>query len=410
MYLIRVFDYVYRAIRHWRRRKTDTSLNSAGTNRHFREMEGHNAVPKFDPFGEPSTLGPRWTRWLSGFELFADGKGLIIEQLLAAATAESVQRQHVVRQRRRALLLHSAGPDVQDIFLTLTDTGERREYDVAVTALNNYFVPKANAALARLVCHGINPAAGETIQQFATRLKKAALDCAYGDETDNNIRDAILWKCPSSYIKRRLLEEGDDLTLVRTLTLAAQCENIETQISSRQDRLTSTFRESSISEKVNHLKWENGKKWKNSVGDGRKHGKRRQMFREEKLEAMAIDVRVTDVGRKTTILGILIAQPLVRSVQSAIRETTLRKYVRRSESTVSTLVTLTLGTKMALLAAEVQTGTTTSMLSGSVSTQWTLMTYWRLRWAEASYTCWPTREPTAMSSMNERGKSSKQNT
>ena len=178
-----------------------------------------------------------------------------------------MQRQHVVRQRRRALLLHSAGPDVQDIFLTLTDTGERREYDVAVTALNNYFVPKANAALARQVFHGINPAAGETIQQFATRLKKAALDCAYGDETDNNIRDAILWKCPSSYIKRRLLEEGDELTLIRTLTLATQCENIETQISSRQDSLTSAFRESSISEKVNHLKW------KNSVGDGRKHQK-----------------------------------------------------------------------------------------------------------------------------------------
>ena len=205
-------------------------------------MEGHSAVPKFDPFGEPSTLGPRWTRWLSGFELFADGKGLIIEQLLAGATAESVQRQHVVRQRRRALLLHSAGPDVQDIFLTLTDTGERREYDVAVTALNNYFVPKANAALARQVFHGINP------------------------------------------------------------------------------------------------------------------------------EVKAIEVRVTDVGRKTTILGTLIAQPSVKSVQNATRETTLRKYVIRSESTVSTLVTLTMGTKMALLA-EVQTGTTTSMRLGSVSTQ-----------------------------------------
>ena len=62
---------------------------------------------------------------------------------------------------------------------------------MAVTALNNYFVPKVNNALARQVFHGINPAAGETIQQFATRLKKAALDCAYGAETDNNIRDAI---------------------------------------------------------------------------------------------------------------------------------------------------------------------------------------------------------------------------
>ena len=53
----------------------------------------------------------------------------------------------------------------------------------------------ANADLARQVFHDINPAAGETIQQFATRLKKAALYCAYGDETDNNIRDANEGTC-----------------------------------------------------------------------------------------------------------------------------------------------------------------------------------------------------------------------
>ena len=74
---------------------------------------------------------------LRGFELFADGKGLIIEHLLDTATVEAVQRQHTVRQLRRALLLHSAGADVQDIFLTLTETDDRREYDVEVTALNN---------------------------------------------------------------------------------------------------------------------------------------------------------------------------------------------------------------------------------------------------------------------------------
>ena len=329
------------------------------------EMEGHNNVPKFEAFGEPSTLGPRWTRWLSGFELFADGKGLIIEHLLDTATVEAVQRQHTIRQRRRALMLHSAGADVQDIFLTLTETGDRREYDVAVTALNNYFVPKVNNALARQVFHSINPAAGETIQQFATRLKKAALDCAYGAETDNNIRDAILWKCPSTYIKCRLLEEGDELTLVRTLTLAAQCEKIETEISSMQGSSTSQFRESSISEKVNHLKWENGKKWKSSVEDGRKHKKTAKNVPRREKQVKGTKVHVTDVGRKTTIVGIPNAQPWVGNVQNATRRTTLQKYVRRSESTVSTL---TLGTKMALLE-EVQTGTPTSMRLGSASTQ-----------------------------------------
>ena len=145
-------------------------------------------------------------------------------------------------------------------------------------------------------------------------------------------------------------------------------QKIETEISSMQGSSTSQFRESSISEKVNHLKWENRKKWKSSVEDGRKHQKRPKMFREEKKQVKRTKVHVTDVGRKTTIVGIPNAQTRVGNVQNATRRTTLQKYVRRSESTVSTLVTLTLGTKMALLE-EVQTGTPTSMRLGSASTQ-----------------------------------------
>ena len=221
---------------------------------------------------------------------------------------------------------------------------------------------------ARQVFHGINPAVGETIQQFATRLKKAALDCAYGAKTDNDISDAILWKCPSTYIKRRLLEEGDGLTLVRTLTLAAQCEKIETQISSMQGSSTSQFRESSISEKVNHLKWENGKKWKSSVEDGRKHKKTAKNVPRREKTGEGNTGACYRCGAKYHYSRDSHAQPRVGNVQNATRRTTLQKYVRRSESTVSTLVTFTLGTKMALLE-EVQTGTPTSMRLGSASTQ-----------------------------------------
>ena len=75
-------------------------FESAGTQSDtLAEMERHDTVLKFDPFGEPSTLGPRWTCWLSGIELFADGKGLIIEHLLDTATIEAVHRQHTVRQQ-----------------------------------------------------------------------------------------------------------------------------------------------------------------------------------------------------------------------------------------------------------------------------------------------------------------------
>ncbi len=98
-----------------------------------------SGIPTFEFYKDPATLGPRWTRWLTSFELYADGKGLIMKEDVAAS----------VRQRRRALLLHHAGPDVQDVFSTLPDTGNADNYNAVVTALNAYFVPRVNAAYAR---------------------------------------------------------------------------------------------------------------------------------------------------------------------------------------------------------------------------------------------------------------------
>ena len=72
-------------------------------------------------------LGPRWTPWLTSFELFADGKGHITTKTANATT----------RQRRRAMILHLVGSDVQGIFSTLADSGEATDYATAVTALNS---------------------------------------------------------------------------------------------------------------------------------------------------------------------------------------------------------------------------------------------------------------------------------
>ena len=179
-----------------------------------------NVLPKFDCFSNPATIGPRWKRWLTSFELYADGKGLIISEGTTAAT----------KQRRRAMLLHLAGPDVKVIFTTLTETGDATNYASAVEALNAYFVPQVNSAFARQTFHRITQNPGETVQQFVTRLRKAAKDCDFGTDTDNQIRDAVLNKCTSTYIKRKLLEEGQGLNLTLTLEVAAKCEKIETQL------------------------------------------------------------------------------------------------------------------------------------------------------------------------------------
>ena len=88
-----------------------------------------------------------------------------------------------------------------------------------------------NSAFARQTFHQISQKPGETVQQFATRLKKkAAKDCYFGTDSDNQITDAVFNKCTSTYIRRKLLEEGQGLNLNRTLEVAAQCEKIETQL------------------------------------------------------------------------------------------------------------------------------------------------------------------------------------
>ena len=130
------------------------------------------------------------------------------------------------KQRPRAMLLHLAGPDTQEIFTTLTETGDATDYNRAVEALNAYFVPQVNSAFAHQTFHQISQKPVETV----TCLKKAAKDCDFGTDVDNQIRDAVLNKCTSTYIKCKLVEEGQGLNLKRILEVTAQCEKIETQL------------------------------------------------------------------------------------------------------------------------------------------------------------------------------------
>ncbi|XP_041926472.1 uncharacterized protein K02A2.6-like isoform X1 [Alosa sapidissima] len=48
---------------------------------------------------------------------------------------------------------------------------------------------------------------------------------------NNQIRDAVVARCSSSYVRRKLLEEGHDLTLARALDVPSLCERIEEQLS-----------------------------------------------------------------------------------------------------------------------------------------------------------------------------------
>ena len=63
-------------------------------------------MPVFDPHGEPTSVNQRWKKWINSFNIYPS---------VTACTDKKQKRQ---------LLLHSAGSEVQDIFKTLTDTGD----------------------------------------------------------------------------------------------------------------------------------------------------------------------------------------------------------------------------------------------------------------------------------------------
>lgn len=82
-------------------------------------------IPNFD-VSERTGISSRWKRWHRAFELYSDGKGV------------------TKPDQKRALLLHTAGMEVQDIFLTLPTGVGIDAYTRTVDALNKCFTPQAN--------------------------------------------------------------------------------------------------------------------------------------------------------------------------------------------------------------------------------------------------------------------------
>ena len=75
--------------------------------------------------------------------------------------------------KKRALLFHLAGPDVQDLYEALVALeGEegKNAYGITVGRLNNYFAPKSSKTFERHLFRKIIQQAGETCDQFLTRL------------------------------------------------------------------------------------------------------------------------------------------------------------------------------------------------------------------------------------------------
>ena len=203
-------------------------------------LSGLPGLPAFDAVGEPATLAQRWLTWKEEFELYVTASGI----------SDPTQK--------RALLLHLAGPKVRDVFnnsISAEARGEAKDYQKAMDCHSEHFKLKMHAPMARQTFLAATPLAGETINNFITRLQKLAEHCDYEGERENQVRDRAISFLKDKNLKSKLYRE-ETLTLSKLMEIVSQYHDKEALIlipeSSRGNAGMGTGRRFSVSSVARH--------------------------------------------------------------------------------------------------------------------------------------------------------------
>ena len=139
----------------------------------------------FDISGSAHEVSVRWKKYIRSFQYYATGKD--------------------ISKRSESLLLHFAGPEVQDIFETLPDLpavpdggAARSEFKTARGKLDKYFAHEPNTAFERHSFRRMTQLEGETVAQFCQRLRQQGEFCSYLDKEDalmDQLVEAEMQRC-----------------------------------------------------------------------------------------------------------------------------------------------------------------------------------------------------------------------
>ena len=95
--------------------------------------------------------------------------------------------------QKRALLLYLSGLDVQELFDTLPDTGEDKDFELAVKKLIDNFAPKQNTDFEICKFRQAIQSPEENLEAYHTKLRKLAATCNFEN--------------PSEEIKRQIIQD-----------------------------------------------------------------------------------------------------------------------------------------------------------------------------------------------------------
>lgn len=163
-------------------------------------VSGMNGVPPFN-YTSGGNCATEWKVWLQQFEFFV--------KALPDTGAEIDWC---------ALLLHYAGPKVQQVHLSLESEAPTEEirrgplasgyvtrYSALTKNLTDFFAPKRNPTYERCVFRKMKQLTNETIDVYAMRLREQAERCEFGDRLDEAMKDQITSCCSSKELRKKIL-------------------------------------------------------------------------------------------------------------------------------------------------------------------------------------------------------------
>jgi hypothetical protein len=159
-----------------------------------------------------STAGQRWTKWIRECTRYLNGSGV----------KNGAQKLDT--------LLYLVGPDVSDIYDTMTKTNNT--FEEAVTLLTAHFLPLKNLDFEYYNFGQMRQKSGESVDDFVVRLKEAGKRCEYATTVlDAEIKKQVILGCKSEHLKEAILAKvgctvSDILTMARTseaVRKQAQC-------------------------------------------------------------------------------------------------------------------------------------------------------------------------------------------
>lgn len=176
------------------------------------------ALERLDLDGDIASIAFRWERWKRSLSIYLDATEI------TSAT------------RKRATLLHFGGTGLQEIFYNLPGANIESSvnvdvFKVALTKLDEYFLPKQSKVYERHVFRLLKQEEGEKFEKFVVRLRNQAEKCKFQSmKQDDHLIDQIAEKCTSMDVRKKVLTLGDDVTLEKIITEANTLEVVNHQL------------------------------------------------------------------------------------------------------------------------------------------------------------------------------------